>query len=38
MTAPHAGKTLLVYIAVTNRVVSMAIVLKLEEARHAYKV
>jgi len=38
MTAPQAGKTLLIYIAATNHVVSTAIVIEQEEARHAYKV
>ena len=38
MTAPKKDETLLIYIAVTNRVVSTAIVVEQEEARHAYKV
>ena len=38
MTAPQAGKTLLIYIAATNRVVSTAIVVEREEVGHAYKV
>ena len=38
MTAPQAGETLLIYIAATNHVVSTAIVVEREEARHAYKV
>ena len=38
MTAPQKDETLLIYIAVTNRVVSTAIVVKREEAGHACKV
>ena len=38
MTTPQAGKTLLIYIAATNRVISTAIVIEREEAGHAYKV
>ena len=38
MTAPQKDETLLIYIVVTNRVVSTAIVAEREEARHAYKV
>jgi hypothetical protein len=38
MTAPQTGETLLVYIAATNRVVSMTIIIECEEAGHAYKV
>ena len=38
MTAPQKDETLLIYIAATNRVVSTAIVVEREEARHAYKV
>ena len=38
MTAPQPGETLLVYIAATTHVVSMAIVVEREEAGHAYKV
>ena len=38
MTAPQTGETLLVYIAASNRVVSTAIVVEREEARHANKV
>jgi len=38
MTAPQPGETLLVYIATTNRVISTAIVVEREKARHAYKV
>jgi hypothetical protein len=38
MTAPQANETLLLYITVTNRVVSTAIFVKWEEAGHAYKV
>jgi hypothetical protein len=38
LTAPKEGETLLLYIAVTNRVVSTAIIIKREEVRHVYKV
>ena len=38
MTAPQKDETLLIYIAVTNRVVSTAIVVEREEAGHAYEV
>ena len=38
MIAPQPDETLLIYIAATSRVVSMAIVVEREEARHAYKV
>jgi hypothetical protein len=38
MTMPQSGETLLIYIAMTPRVVSTAIVVEREEARHAYKV
>ena len=38
MTAPWSDETLLIYIAATSRVVSTAIVVEREEARHAYKV
>ena len=38
MTAPRPDETLLIYIVATSRVVSTAIVVKREEARHAYKV
>ena len=38
MTAPQKDETLLIYIAVTNRVVSTAIVVEREEVGHAYKV
>ena len=38
MTAPQIGETLLVYIAATNRMVSLAIIVEREEIRHAYKV
>ena len=38
MIAPQPSETLLFYIAATNCVVSMAIVVEQEEARHAYKV
>jgi hypothetical protein len=36
--APQQDEMLLVYIAATNRVVSMAIVVEQEEDEHAYKV
>jgi hypothetical protein len=35
---PKEGKTLLLYIAATNRVVSTTIVVEHEEVRHVYKV
>ena len=38
MTAPWPDETLLIYIAATSRVVTTAIVVKYEEAGHAYKV
>ena len=38
MIAPQPGETLLVYISVTNRVISMAIIVEREEVGHAYKV
>jgi hypothetical protein len=38
MIAPQTGETLLVYIAMTNRVVSTTIIVEHEEAGHAYKV
>jgi hypothetical protein len=38
MTVPQTSETLLVYVAVTNWVISMAIVVKHKEARHGYKV
>ena len=38
MTASRPDETLLIYIAATSRVVSTAIVVEREEARHAYKV
>ena len=38
MTAPQTSETLLIYIAATNRVVSMAIIVEREEVGHAYKV
>jgi hypothetical protein len=38
MTTPQKYETMLIYIAVTNRVVSTTIVVEREEARHAYKV
>ena len=38
MTAPQPSETLLVYITATNHVVSTAIVIEQEEARHTYKV
>jgi hypothetical protein len=38
MTAPQASETLLVYIMVTNRVVSTVVTVERKEAGHAYKV
>ena len=38
MTVPRPDETLLIYISTTSRVVSTAIVIKHEEAGHAYKV
>ena len=38
MTAPRPDETLLIYITATFRVISTAIVVEREEARHAYKV
>ena len=38
MTAPRADKTLLIYIAATSHVVSIAIVIEREEVRLAYNV
>jgi hypothetical protein len=38
MTAPQPSETLLIYIIVTPRVVSTAIVIECEEAGHVYKV
>ena len=38
MTAPQPDKTLLIYITATSRVVSIAIIVEREEARHTYKV
>ena len=38
MTAPKPDETLLIHITATSRVVSTAIVVEREEARHAYKV
>jgi len=38
MTAPQPDETLLIYIAATSRVVSTAIIVEHEDARHAYKV
>ena len=38
MTAPQSDETLLIYIAATPRVVSMAIIVEREEVGHAYKV
>jgi hypothetical protein len=38
LTAPKEGKTLLLYIATTNRVVSTAIVIEHEEVGHVYKI
>ena len=37
-TVPRPDETLLIYIAATSRVMSTAIVVEREEARHAYKV
>jgi hypothetical protein len=38
LMAPKEGKTLLLYIATTNRVVSTAIVVEREEVGHVHKV
>ena len=38
MTAPRPDETLLIYITATSRIVSTAIVVEREEAKHAYKV
>ena len=38
MTAPRPDETLLIYIAATSRIVSIAIVVECEEAGHTYKV
>ena len=38
MMAPQLDETLLIYITATSRVVSIAIIIEREEARHAYKV
>ena len=38
MMAPRPDETLLIYIATTSRVVSIAVVVEREEARHSYKV
>ena len=38
MTVPRPDKTLLIYIAATSRIVSIAIVVEREEVGHAYKV
>ena len=38
MTTPKKNETLLIYIAAANRVVSTAIIVEREEARHGYKV
>jgi hypothetical protein len=38
MIVPQSDETLLIYIAVISRVVSTAIIIEREEARHAYKV
>ena len=35
---PQPDETLLIYIAATSRIVSTAIIIEREEARHAYKV
>ena len=38
MTAPQLDETLLIYIAATSRIVSTAIIIEREEARHVYRV
>ena len=38
MTVPQPDETLLIYIAATSHVVSIAIVIECEEAEHTYKV
>ena len=38
MMVPQPDETLLIYIATTSRIVSIAIVIEHEEAEHAYKV
>jgi hypothetical protein len=38
LTAPKEGKTLLLYIVATNRVVSTTIVVECEEVGHVYKI
>jgi hypothetical protein len=38
LTAPKEGETLLLYIAATNRVVSIAIIIERQEVGHMYKV
>ena len=38
MMAPQPDETLLIYISATSRIISTAIVVEHEEARHAYKV
>ncbi|XP_066380002.1 uncharacterized protein [Miscanthus floridulus] len=38
ITAPQPDETLLIYIAATSHIVSTAIIIEREEARHAYKV
>ena len=38
LTAPREDETLLLYIAATNRVVSMAMVVERDEPSHVYKV
>jgi len=38
MMAPWPDETLLIYIAATSHIVSMAIVVKCKEVGHAYKV
>ena len=38
MTMPRPDETLLIYIAATSRVISIAIIIEREEVGHAYKV
>ena len=38
MMVPRPDETLLIYITATSHVVSIAIVIECEEARHAYRV
>ena len=37
-TSPRSDETLLIYITATSHVVSTAIIVEREEAKHAYKV